>query len=101
MTTSKGVDMMKEVKYIIDHRQYRLYIVWDGIRVRLNPRLLAVGRHPSYPVYLFTRAGHKFDFTARLAELRAKEPDNLKRVQYTPITADNKHLLSHFYVKLV
>ena len=93
--------MTQEVKYFIDPRQYKIFFVWDGIRVYFNMRLLTIGRYPPYHVFLYTRAGHRFDFTEKLAWMRAKEPDNLKRVQYTPITADNKHLLSHFYVKLV
>ncbi|WP_058486888.1 hypothetical protein [Defluviitalea phaphyphila] len=101
MKNRKGVDMMKEVKYIVDHRHYKLYYVWDGIRVYFNMRLLAIGRHPSYPVYLFTRAGHRFDFTEKLAWMRAKEPEKLKRVKFIPLNPSNRHLLQHFFVKLV
>ena len=93
--------MTQEVKYFIDPRQYKIFFVWDGIRVYFNLRLLAIGRYPPYHVFLYTRAGHKFDFTKKWAWLRAKEPDNLKRVKMVPLNPSNKHLLQHFFVKLV
>lgn len=93
--------MTQEVKYFIDPRQYKIFFVWDGIRVYFNMRLLTIGRYPPYHVFLYTRAGHRFDFTAKWAWLRAKEPDNLKRVKMVPLNPSNKHLLQLFSVKLV
>lgn len=92
---------MQEVKYFIDHRQYKIFFVWDGIRVYFNMRLLTIGRYPPYHVFLYTRAGHRFEFTKDLARMRAKEPDNLKRVKMVPLNPSNKHLLQLFSVKLI
>lgn len=92
---------MQEVKYFIDPKQYKIYFVRDSIKVGYNLRLLVIGRHPSHPVYLFTMAGHKFEFTKELAQMRAKEPEKLKKVKFIPLNPSNRHLLQHFFVKLV
>lgn len=92
---------MREVKHLIDRRQYKLYFVWDGVKVLYNMRLLAIGRNPAYPTYLYTRAGDKFDFTYMYARLQRDEPENLKRVKMIPLNPSNQHLLKAFYIKLV
>lgn len=91
----------QKVKYFIDPKLYKVYFVRDSIKDGYNLRLLVIGRHPSRRVYLFTMAGHRFDFTEKLAWMRAKEPEKLKRVKFIPLNPSNKHLLSYFFVKLI
>lgn len=93
--------MTQEVKYFIDPRQYKIFFVWDGFGVYFNMRLLTIGRYPPYYVFLYTRAGHKFEFTKDLARMRAKEPEKLKKVKMVQLNPSNKHLLSYFFVKLI
>lgn len=92
---------MRVSKHLIDRRQYKIYFVWDGVKVLYNLRLLAIGRNPSYPTYLYTRAGDKFDFTYGYARLQRDEPENLKRVKMIPLNPSNRHLLKAFYIKLI
>lgn len=92
---------MRVSKHLIDRRQYKLYFVWDGVKVLYNMRLLAIGRNPAYPTFLYTQVGDKFDFTYMYAKLQRDEPENLKRVKMIPLNPSNRHLLKLFYIKVI